>query len=264
MPRTTWCRARSLVPRSVRHVVLYTIHDTVCLQVDLKKLGALGINPLGAGLDLQVCHPPTIHSPSTHRFLQAMAAEGAASDSDDDGAVGKADDAQDYSDVELSEGDMDDDDDDEDGACVGHQHVVLRGISHCRVRPAALAQELEAAVQEELEAEAQRAARKPRRRPPAPLLLPVLGEADKRTLLCFTELFPGKTYPKHPVQGDARRRARRRAARAARCVQVPLNPQSNSGVCLCVLGGGEGFRTVCVGEEGVSKLSKHECVCKRR
>lgn len=110
-----------------------------------------------------------------------MAAEGAASDSDDDGAVGKADDAQDFSDVELSEGDMVDDDDDEDDG-VWHRvntrrnmraHVVASRLLfniHSHHLCTALAQELEAAVQEQLEAEAQqRAARKARRRPPPPL-----------------------------------------------------------------------------------------------
>lgn len=126
-------------------------------------------------------------------------------------------------------------------------HLLLLLCIFCT----ALAQELEAAVQEELEAEAQRAARKARRRPPPPLHLPVLGEADQRTLLCFTDLFPGKTYPRHAVQGDARRRARRRAAKASRsggaalqqsrgntlsacpfvvCVFSPLH---NSRTCLC-------------------------------
>lgn len=95
--------------------LVHDYHASPRLQIDLKKLGALGIDPLGGGLNLQVCRSPATHASLHKQHPQAMAAEGGVSESDDDGAIGKADDAQDYSDVELSEGDMDDDDDDDDG-----------------------------------------------------------------------------------------------------------------------------------------------------
>ncbi len=78
----------------------------------------------------------------------------------------------------------------------------------------ALTQELEAAVQEQ-EAQRRRAARLARRKPPAPLHLPLLGEADGRPLLSFTEMFPGRTYRRDSMTRVGRRKARQRAARVA-------------------------------------------------